>query len=314
MNNFIAIQDKFVQIINNAHQSKRISHAILIEGTNKELLDSAIEYVSMAIMCQESSVCLKCNNCLRIANGQNSDIITFDLSDVSLKKENVLDIQSRFNKTALEQTNKQIYVIKYIENANSIALNALLKFVEEPNPNVYAIFTTLNANQVLNTITSRTTLLRIKPQPFDQVVKYYKEIYPPNEIDYITSIISDEILIDKTYNSNVFINFKDNANRLFKALLNNNFYLAFYEMAKDYDKEEIQILLELLYAAFVRPTNLRYLKVDEEVIQKLCLIENLEVCLDILISSRLKLQSNMNKSLLIDQVGIEIEAICNENS
>jgi DNA polymerase-3 subunit delta' len=46
-------------------------------------------------------------------------------------------------------------VIKNIENINAQSLNSLLKFLEEPHGDIYAIFTCKNINNVLPTIKSR---------------------------------------------------------------------------------------------------------------------------------------------------------------
>ena len=49
----------------------------------------------------------------------------------------------------------KVYVIKNIEYARNRMINSLLKFVEEPPKDVYAIFTTRNYNAILPTIRSR---------------------------------------------------------------------------------------------------------------------------------------------------------------
>ncbi|MCQ3907494.1 MAG: hypothetical protein MJ219_01775 [Mycoplasmoidaceae bacterium] len=77
----------------------------------------------------------------------------FDGKEV--KKQEVLDLMSRYSRAGLESCNIRIYVIKNIEYASKYILNSLLKFVEEPPKGVYAIFTTRNYNAVLPTIRSR---------------------------------------------------------------------------------------------------------------------------------------------------------------
>ncbi len=72
-----------------------------------------------------------------------------------MKKQEVLDLITRFSRSGLESCNIRVYVIKDIEYASKSILNSLLKFVEEPPIGVYAIFTTKNYNAVIPTIRSR---------------------------------------------------------------------------------------------------------------------------------------------------------------
>ena len=63
--------------------------------------------------------------------------------------------------TSLTELNK-IYIIEEAEKMNRSSSNALLKFLEEPYPNNYLILLTENSNVLLETITSRTQLVRFK--------------------------------------------------------------------------------------------------------------------------------------------------------
>ncbi|MCQ3915743.1 MAG: hypothetical protein MJ195_03360 [Mycoplasmoidaceae bacterium] len=72
-----------------------------------------------------------------------------------MKKQEVIDLITKCNKSGIEACNIRVYVIKNIEYASKSILNSLLKFVEEPPKGVYAIFTTRNYNAVLPTIRSR---------------------------------------------------------------------------------------------------------------------------------------------------------------
>ncbi len=68
-----------------------------------------------------------------------SDMIIVDGSEETIKKEDIMHIQEEFNKTALEATGKKIYILNRVENATADAMNALLKFLEEPASDVTAI-------------------------------------------------------------------------------------------------------------------------------------------------------------------------------
>jgi len=55
-----------------------------------------------------------------------------------------------------------IYVLHLVETMTPIAVNSLLKFLEEPGKNIFAFLTTENEAKVLPTIISRTQVFRLK--------------------------------------------------------------------------------------------------------------------------------------------------------
>ncbi|MDY5984151.1 MAG: hypothetical protein SPI94_01630, partial [Candidatus Onthovivens sp.] len=61
---------------------------------------------------------------------------------------------------SINQLGIKIYIINLIENLRPNEANALLKFLEEPLDNTYAILTTENEYSILPTILSRTEIVR----------------------------------------------------------------------------------------------------------------------------------------------------------
>ena len=62
------------------------------------------------------------------------------------------------------ENNGKVYILKNIDNATTQAMNSLLKFLEEPVEEVYAILTTKNINKVLPTIQSRCQVIKLLPE------------------------------------------------------------------------------------------------------------------------------------------------------
>ena len=69
-------------------------------------------------------------------------------------------IEDKFSQTSINQLGIKIYIINLIENLRPNEANALLKFLEEPLDNTYAILTTENEYSILPTILSRTEIVR----------------------------------------------------------------------------------------------------------------------------------------------------------
>ena len=148
----------------NAFEKHTLSHAYLLVGNPGTPLYEVAQYLAKSILCDEPSplACDNCITCLRIESDNYPDIIKLDGSKASIKKDDVLNIESRFEKTALETKGVMIYIVNLVENMTAEAVNSILKFLEEPESEIYAFLTTNNINNVLPTIVSRCQVLPLK--------------------------------------------------------------------------------------------------------------------------------------------------------
>lgn len=148
----------------NSLANKTLSHAYLLVGNPGTPLLETATFLAKSILCDEPSplACSNCITCLRIESDNYPDVITLDGSKGTIKKEDVLNIESRFEKTAFETKGIMIYIIHLVENMTIEAVNSILKFIEEPEGEVYAFLTTNNINNVLPTIVSRCQTLNLK--------------------------------------------------------------------------------------------------------------------------------------------------------
>lgn len=148
----------------NAKNDGKLSHAYLLSGSIGMPLKEVALFLAKSILCDEPNplACESCITCLRIDEGNYSDLMIFDGSEGRIKKEDVIKLTGSFDKTALEDKGILIYIIHLVENMTPSAVNALLKFLEEPGRNVFAFLTSENESKVLPTIISRTQVLRFK--------------------------------------------------------------------------------------------------------------------------------------------------------
>lgn len=148
-----------------ARRDQRWSHAYLLHGNVGQPLFATATYLAQSLLCENPSplACGQCLTCQRFDHHDYADIIMIDGSETSIKKQDVLEIASRFSLTGLEKASKQIYVLHRVEFMTPEAINALLKFLEEPQLEIYAIMTSENLDAVLPTIQSRSQVIHFKP-------------------------------------------------------------------------------------------------------------------------------------------------------
>lgn len=163
-------------LVNNITNS-RFSHAYLINGNfNTPLLDVSF-FIAKCILCSNKDINdTICPTCQKIISKKYDDLlslIVIDGNKETIGKEDVLKIEDRFTKTSIEKNLNFVYIINCVENMTKEAINALLKYLEEPNENVYAILTTKNVNQVLPTIVSRCQNLKIISENKNEILSNF---------------------------------------------------------------------------------------------------------------------------------------------
>lgn len=151
-------------MLKRAKETNHLSHAYLFygpKGTGKKEMAYAL---SLMLYCP-NDVCLKCEECRSILNGNNLNVIYIEKAEgkTVISKEQITDLQEEFSKTSLA-SGKRIYIVDGIDDASANAQNSLLKFIEEPEnaQDTIGIFIATELSNVLSTIQSRCELVYFK--------------------------------------------------------------------------------------------------------------------------------------------------------
>ncbi|WP_027119757.1 hypothetical protein [[Mycoplasma] testudinis] len=225
------------------------SHAILITESQGSYLTPFLTAYLKSIVCTskiENKSCDACENCTKIKNNLYYDIIDVDGSVETISKDRIIEIQNRFLRMGLERGNKKVYIIHQIELASSQAVNALLKFLEEPPNNTYAILTTRNQLVIPQTITSRCQRVLLKKNNFDWSQTAIKYNLKKADIKSLTDIywtIDDALaaLKDNTFSEVSELSFRFLNTKKSLEELN-----AIFEKFKSLSFRQIQLVLNYL--------------------------------------------------------------------
>ena len=160
------------RVFSSSLQDGRLNHAYLLAGEQGIPLKEIALYLAKSILCDHPSPLADdtCLTCHRVDAGTYTDLIVLDGESDSIKKSEIIDIADSFSKTSMEDKGVMIYIIHLAERTTSEAINSLLKFLEEPTPNTYAILTTQNQARILPTILSRCEIIRLNPVPRKDVL------------------------------------------------------------------------------------------------------------------------------------------------
>lgn len=151
--------------LSQALKNNKLAHAYLFYGPKGTGKKDAAMLLAQSVACPDTTdfACETCDTCKRIEHGNYANLLYLDGSTTSIKKSDILKLQQEFNKTGIENSNKKIYIINYAENATPDALNSLLKFLEEPESDMMAIFIVEQMDRMLDTIVSRCQCISFIP-------------------------------------------------------------------------------------------------------------------------------------------------------
>ena len=158
----IDYQKEVIQIIDNSFKSNKISHAYIYEGEQGSGLLEAAMYFAKKLLClSEEKPCETCGNCKKINNSTHTNLIIIKPIQNVIRKDQINSLIHEIQMTSLTDKSR-IYVISEAEKMNRSAANTILKFLEEPHPDNYVLLLTENSNMLLDTIVSRSQLIRFK--------------------------------------------------------------------------------------------------------------------------------------------------------
>ena len=169
--------DWAVQLLASAIEHDRVGHAYLITGLEQVGKTTLARTLAQALNCLAEDVgerpCGQCRACKLIANDRHPDVrlVTPEVSGrgkLTLKIEAIRQLQRDLNLAAYEARMK-VAILERFDAANANAANAFLKTLEEPPRNVVLLLTAVEADTLLDTISSRCRNLHLRPLNSDLI-------------------------------------------------------------------------------------------------------------------------------------------------
>lgn len=168
------MSEKLENYFNLRASQNTISHAFLLYNSNYDSLkESLFSVISKYIFKDE-------------VNEESCDVLVVRPENSKIIKDQILDLQSKF-KTKSQFHIAKTYIIDEAQMMNDYAANSLLKFLEEPEDNIYAFLITSNINSVLPTIKSRCQLIKVDDN-VDFDIKMFDNELVLKSIDLVNKI------------------------------------------------------------------------------------------------------------------------------
>jgi DNA polymerase-3 subunit delta' len=319
------LQPTVLKMLKNSLLKNRVAHAYLFEGIRGTGKREIALLLTKALFCESIidgyKPCETCKNCRRVNNGNHPDVHIVEPDGLSIKKEQIKDLQAEFSKKGLESL-KKIYLLVHADKMSVSASNSLLKFLEEPNLGTVAFLLTEQPQKILPTIQSRCQILTFNPfSPQVMIKQLVENGVEPAKAPLLAQLTNS---LDEAHKLNVdewFAQAQKIVLKLYEVLKKNplegmvslqgDWFLHFKE------KEQIHRGLDLLLLIF---KDLLYIQLDKqeqivfrdesERLKQFALQTSgrrLSDQMSAILEAKRKLEKNMNPQLMMEQLVLKLQ-------
>jgi len=202
-----------------------VSHAYMLTGKDKKLLDEFSRLMTKQILCNFQDETL----CRRIDNNNYPDVRTYPLPD----KKNIIveDVKEIIDDSMIYpyEGSKKIYILNNLEDSLSSSQNKLLKTLEEPSSSVIFILVSASPYKILPTIRSRCNILKVEEPCKEDIVRYVRDLGKDQETaEEIVDLSSGSLAnVHKLLEDEEFIKMQKSIINIFRNM-NSSSELLFY--------------------------------------------------------------------------------------
>ena len=297
--------DKIKQELEENIRNNTVSHSYLFigqDGIGKKLF--AKEFAKMELCLDDNNACDKCSSCIKFNSDNNPDFVIIKPDGNSIKISQIRDMQDNVYKKPIV-SNKKVFIIDDSDKMTEEAQNSLLKTLEEPPEYITIILITSNENKLLNTIRSRCLKINFNNITTKEIIDYIsREQIMSEPSDSLLSMCNGSIgkLIKINQNLLEYNEIEKNTNDLINGrILNvvkmlNNFEILY--KSKDIVLDLLDYMIVIIYEYINKNKDYRGKFLD-----LISIIEN----------TKLKLMSNTNYDMCIDDLLLKIWEEINED-
>lgn len=319
------LQPIVIKMMKSSLLKNRLAHAYLLEGMRGTGKRETALLLAKTYFCESPldgyQPCETCTNCRRINSGNHPDVHIVEPDGLSIKKQQIKDLQEEFTKKGVESSRK-VYMIVDADKMSVSASNSLLKFLEEPSAQTLAFLLTEQPQKILPTIQSRCQMLSFKPL----LPRVMAEILVENGVDSRAALLLAQMTnnVEDALQLNVddwFAQAQKIVLKLYEVLKKNPLE-AMVSLQGDWnqhfrEKEQIDRGLDLLLLIFKDLLYIQLGKLEQIVYQKE--LERLKQYalkepsrliakqMTAILDAKRKLQANMNPQLLMEQLVLKLQ-------
>ena len=297
------------KIFENSLQKNSFFHAYLLVGETGTPLKEIATYLAACILSNENTFIDENNQiCRQTFKNIYPNLIVLDTKEKQIKIDDIRELETRFSQTTSISNPRKVYIINEINNLGIDSINALLKFLEEPKDETYAILTTESEFRVIPTIKSRTEIIHFSLIEQNELIQNaMNEGVSKEDAELLSFFYNDSSFIKENSLDEVYIETKIVVTDLLSSINNKSEFLniTLNKVIKTVkDKISARNFFDFLIVFFKEALKFRINKETiltkyDNIINRLSSLKKLEDDIILLMNSRYEVGYNLNLSLLI---------------
>lgn len=150
----------------------RISHAWLLTGPRGAGKRSVAFALAASLVCEKGAGagCGECSGCARALRDRHPDVHHVEPEGVIIPVDVIREAVIPEAARSPFEASYKVFVVEDADRMNDAAQNALLKTLEEPQPDTVFLLVSDHEEEVLETIRSRCRIVRLDAVPIDRIV------------------------------------------------------------------------------------------------------------------------------------------------
>lgn len=306
------------------YKNGKIGHAYIFEGTNGSGTEEMMHFFTALLFCenpQDNVPCETCRSCQRLNSGNHLNLHEVFPDGQFIKVDAIEALLNELSKTGLE-AGRKIYIIHEADRMNVKSANKLLKYLEEPDGHVTAIFITNNINALIPTIRSRCQHIKFQPVAKQIVMSHLVNTGITNSVAATISMVTADLNeAEKLSQDDAFAHARKTVLKLVETLSKNvheSLLVVHEEWLPTFkEKDQMELALDLLLFAI---RDIVAMKANPEIeltypdmrqywssVALRSSYDLLSSQLQAILVARKNLQSNMNRTLLMEQLMLNLQ-------
>ena len=319
------LQPVVMQQLEIIQRKNRIGQAYIFEGKKGTATEDVAYFFVKQLLCEapvNGEPCEQCRSCQRIDSGNHVNFHQVYPEGQFIKVAAIEALLDEMSKTGME-AGRKVYIVHEAERLNPQSANKLLKFLEEPDGMVTAIFITQNMNAILPTIRSRCQHIAFQPIPRQYLMAQLQANGMSPSIAATLSVMTSDIDEAMTLSEDeAFAQARKTVLKLVEAILSKNVHESLLVVHEEWlpvfkDRNQMELALDLLLFAFrdlvavkANPSAQCTYPDNRDFFVGMTLrytYEQLSGMLQNILYARKTLYSNMNRTLLMEQLMLNLQ-------
>lgn len=306
-------------------EKDRLAHAYIFDGEKGSGKKDLMLFFVKLLMCESplnnNVPCETCRNCKRIVSGNHPNVIQIEPDGQNIKIDQIRGLLAEMTKTGFE-AGRKIYVLSHADKLNNASANTLLKFLEEPDGDVTAILMTEQIQSILPTIRSRCQHIKFSSIPRGKIMEVLVEQNVTKTMASTVSMVTNEIETAIILsNDEQFAHTRKTVLKLVETV-RKNVHEALLLVHDEWlphmkEKQDMEQALDLLLFAY---RDIVFIKANPDAtctfpdmlplwneIALNTTYERLSFQMQSILQARVNLQRNMNRTLLMEQLMLNLQ-------